>query len=100
MRQYKNTTHPSPILSACKQKLAQGNQIISRALDLDEEINADSRIDIARQVEKAKAVVKLYLDGGEVLKAILTVEINKLSRYNSRKKLHKYLRSLTSFYNC
>lgn len=100
MRQYKNTTHPSPILSACKQQLAQGNQIISRALDLDEEINADSRIDIARQVEKAKAVVKLYLDGGEVLKAILTVEINKLSRYNSRKELHKYLRSLTSFYNC
>ena len=70
----------SPTLTVCKRKLSQGNQLISRALDLDEEINADSKIDRIRQVEKAKVVVKLYLDGGEILKTILTVESNKLSK--------------------
>lgn len=70
----------SPTLIVCKQKLSHGNQIISRALDLDEEISADSKIDRIRQVEKAKVVVKLYLDGGEVLKPILNFEANKLLR--------------------
>lgn len=80
MRQYSSTTQPSPTLTTCKQSFAQGKQIISRALTLDEEINADSRIDKTRQLDKAKAVVKLYLEGGEVLKTILTVDANKLPR--------------------
>lgn len=70
----------SPTLLACKQKLTQGNQLISRALDLDEEINADSKTDRTRQLDKAKVVVKLYLDGGEILKNILTIEPTKISR--------------------
>ena len=83
MAQYPTTISSksvSPTLTVCKQKLSQGNQLITRALDLDEEINADSKIDRIRQVEKAKVVVKLYLDGGEILKTILTVESNKLSK--------------------
>lgn len=84
MPQYPNTLQskpPSPTLTSCKQKNSQGNQLISRALDLDEEINAfDGKIDKSRQVEKAKTVLKLYLDGGEILKTILSVDPNKLPR--------------------
>lgn len=70
----------SPILTTCKQKITEGNQLISKALDLDEEIHADSKIDKTRQVERAKVVLKYYLDGGEILKTVLTIEPNKLSR--------------------
>lgn len=80
------TTSPRPkalsqILTTCKTKISQAHQLISRALDLDEEINADSRIiDRARTVEKAKTVLKLYLDGGEILKTVLDKESTKLPR--------------------
>lgn len=87
MPQYPTTSQskpkptPSPILTTCKQRISEGNQLISKALDLDEEIHADSKIDKTRQVERAKVVLKYYLDGGEILKTVLTVESNKLSRY-------------------
>lgn len=72
---------PSPTLTSCKQKNSQGNQLISRALDLDEEINAaNGKIDKTRLVGKANTVLKLYLDGGEILKNILSIEPNKLPR--------------------
>lgn len=84
MPQHPTTSQSKPKLTAlltnCKQRISEGNQLISKALDLDEEIHADSKIDRTRQVEKAKVVLKCYLDGGEILKTVLNIEPNKLSR--------------------
>lgn len=83
-QQSRPSTSQSPAFTILKQKLIQGNHLISKALDFDEEINANSRMEKAQVVERAKMTLKLYLDGGEVLKTILNTnsEQMKLSRYN------------------
>ena len=60
-------------LAICKQRHTQGNQLISRALDLDEEINSGTSTNLQKTkiVEKAVLALKLYLEGGELLKTIL-----------------------------
>lgn len=68
------------ILNSCKDCYTRGKQLISRALDLDEELNADSRMDKTKLVEKAKTILKFYLDGGEIIKTILEQKFDRLTR--------------------
>jgi hypothetical protein len=70
-QQTRPTTPQSAALTTLKQKLNRGNQLISQALDLDEETTKNSRMDKAELLEKAKTTLKLYLGGGEILKTIL-----------------------------
>lgn len=60
-------------LAIFKQRHTQGNQLISRALDLDEEINSGTSTNLLKTkiLEKAVLALKLYLEGGELLKTIL-----------------------------
>lgn len=80
------STPQSPALTSLKQKLKQGNQLISQALDLDEEMSANGRgisADKGQLIEKAKQTLKLYLEGGEILKTILDSKIT-LSKYKTK----------------
>ena len=47
----------SEIIKSVKARFYQANELIGRALDLDEAISGDSRMDKATQVERAKVVV-------------------------------------------
>lgn len=60
-------------LTICKQRHTQGNHLISRALDLDEEINSEASTNLVKTkiIEKAALALKLYLEGGELLKTLL-----------------------------
>ncbi len=69
------------IFNSCIERFTRGKQLISRALDFDEELHADSRIDKVKLVDKAKAILKLYLDGGEIIKTILVQGMERLTRY-------------------
>lgn len=70
----------SEIIKSVRLRFNQSKELICRALDLDEEISADNRMDKATQLERAKVVLKLYLDGAELLKLIINQSSEKLSR--------------------
>ena len=70
----------SEILASTINQFNQSKELIGRALDLDEEINANSRMDRASQLGRAKDVLKLYLEGAESLKLVLRQSSDKLSR--------------------
>ena len=65
----------SALLTSTKQKLAEGNKLISRALDLDEDMAVQGK-----HVEKAKATLNFYIQGGEILKSILIIDPNKIRK--------------------
>lgn len=77
---YTQKSSISSQLTICKQRHSQGNQLISRALDLDESINSETSTNIlkAKRIEKAGLALKLYLEGGEMLKTILDQPVRSL----------------------
>lgn len=67
----------SSILKSYNDRYARGKHLIHQALDLDEKFDPNSRLN---KIEKAKTILKLYLDGGEIIKAILNQNYENLPR--------------------
>ena len=74
------STQSTALINSYKNCYTQGKQSITKALELDEALFANSRVDKFQLVERAKEVLKFYLDGGEIIKAILAQGNEKLSR--------------------
>ena len=65
----------STLLASTKKRVTEGNKLISRALDLDEDMAVQGK-----HVEKAKATLNFYIQGGEILKSILSIDPNNIRK--------------------